>query len=145
MGDWSETASSPCPLNIFIDDGDRYFQYRVHMMSGNPDATPVLNDVTVTWTPLGVEGGSGPAEFELIPVTPNPCHSAPEIGFGLPSAESVVLQLFDISGRLVRTVGATGFEPGWHSIRLEAMDPGVYFVRMRAGDFEAAERFVVLE
>jgi hypothetical protein len=62
----------------------------------------------------------------------------------LPAASFVEVSVFDVSGRLVRSQGPTEYQPGWHSAQLEALSPGVYFIRMRAGEFEATQRFVML-
>lgn len=146
MGDWSDTMVSPGQLGSFVQDGDRYFQYRVRFSSSDVLLTPVLNDLTVSWEPmLGSEGGEAPAAFVLMPVSPNPVSGAVTIEFALPEPAQAAFSIFDLSGRLVRTTGASGFDPGWHSLQMGTLPPGVHFVRMEAGGFTAVERFVVLE
>ncbi|MDM7993083.1 MAG: hypothetical protein QUS11_07185 [Candidatus Fermentibacter sp.] len=43
-----------------------------------------------------------------------------------------------MSGRIVKAVIAAEFQPGWHSIQLGNLFTGIYFVRMRVWEFEAA-------
>jgi hypothetical protein len=113
---------------------------------GKPDIV-ISSSTAVYWIELDSEGtgvGSTPAVFELVPVTPNPCSSTPAIEFGMPAAGFVELSVFEVTGRLVLSAGPSEYQPGWHSVQLGELRPGVYFVRARTGEFEAAERFVVL-
>jgi len=144
MGTWSDTLWAPTSLHGLLADNSSYFQYRAILNTANPDATPSLQDVTITWDPLGTGEGGIPLSFELLPVTPNPCTGSPSVVYGLPAASFVEVSVFDVYGRLVRSQGPTEYQPGWHSAQLEALSPGVYFIRMRAGEFEATQRFVML-
>jgi len=54
MGVWSDTLTSPCSLAGILQDGRRYVQYRVILSTSDPDSTSILNDVTITWNPVGV-------------------------------------------------------------------------------------------
>jgi hypothetical protein len=145
MGPWSDTLYAPCSLHEILSDWEQYVQYKAILETSDPDITPSLQSVTITWNPLGLEGGSVPSGIELLPVRPNPSAGTAGIEFGLPDAAMVELELFDISGRLVRETVPTEYEPGWHTAQLDALGPGIYFVRMRAGEFEATRRFVVVE
>jgi hypothetical protein len=145
MGAWSDTLFAPSSLHGILADNASYFEYRAILETADPDTTPTLLDVSVTWDPLGVDGGSVPSGFELLPVRPNPCAGTAGIDFGLPVAATVELSLFDISGRLVQDIAAAEYQPGWHEIQLSELSPGVFFVRMTAGEFEATQRFVVVD
>lgn len=48
MGAWSSTLTSPGSLSGILDDGDRYFQYRVTLSTTDTDSTPTLHDVNVS-------------------------------------------------------------------------------------------------
>jgi hypothetical protein len=144
MGPWSDTLFTSCSLHGILPDWEQYFQYRAILMTSDNDITPSLQGVSVTWNPLGIDG-SVPFHFELLPVRPNPCAGTPGIEFGMPVEAMVGISLFDISGRLVHEITPAEYEPGWHEIQLEVLRPGIYFIRMRAGEFAASRRFVVLE
>lgn len=145
MGAWSDTLSGPTSLSGILDTGDRYVQYRAILLSTNPAHTPGLNDITITYDPLGAPGGPGaPRSWELMPVSPNPCSSQPVIGFAVPEAGRVELSVFDLSGRLACFWGGD-FEPGFHYVQTGILRPGIYFCRMTADGFEASERFAVIE
>ncbi len=145
MGVWSDTLSGPTSLGEILETGDRYVQYRAILLSSNPLHTPGLNDITITYDPLGSPGAPGaPCSWELLPVSPNPCAAVPVLGFAVPEAGHVELSVFDVSGRLAGTWEGD-FEPGFHFVQTRRLSPGIYFCRMTADGFEDSERFAVVE
>jgi hypothetical protein len=144
MGAWSDTLSIPCLLQGILTDGDQYVQYRVILETSDPDSTPILFDLTLTWDPMGIEGGEEPAVLALLPFSPNPS-SLPAVMFSLPEPASVDLAIFDLSGRLVSENHGEEYSPGYHDVLLDDLSPGIYFCRIISGDFKATQRFVVIE
>jgi hypothetical protein len=144
MGAWSDTLSIPCLLEGILEDGDQYVQYRVILETSDPDTTPVLFDVMLTWDPMGIEGGEDSEILSLLPFAPNP-GSAPAVRFGLPGPASVELSIFDLSGRLISEIHGDEYSPGYHDVLLDDLSPGIYFCRMISGDYKATQRFVVIE
>jgi hypothetical protein len=144
MGDWSDTIVSPCSLHGILSDNASYIQYRAILTTADPDTTPSLLDVTVTWDPLGT-GGPEPSVTCLLPVTPNPSGPSPSIGFNLCETGTATLYVYDLSGRLVREFGPAEYPAGAQTIQLQPLSPGIFFVRMQAGEFTATQRFVVVE
>lgn len=72
---------------------------------------------------------------------PNPSRAAAGVRYGLPRAANVNLGVFDLSGRLVRTLVQARTAPGWHELRWDGNDAagrraaaGVYFLRLNATD-----------
>jgi hypothetical protein len=49
MGDWSLNITSPGPLDTYLTDGDRYFQYKAVLGTIDGTVTPVLEDITMDW------------------------------------------------------------------------------------------------
>jgi len=145
LGAWSDTLTSPCSLSGILSDGDRYVQYRALLETTAPDSvTPILNDVTISWDPMGIEGSGEPSVMTLLPFSPNPA-SAPAVRFGLSEPASVEISIFDLSGRLVSKVHKDEYPAGYHDILLGNLFPGIYFCRMISGYFTATQRFVVIE
>jgi len=72
---------------------------------------------------------------------PNPFNPATTIVFELPGPEEIAIDIFDVSGRLVRTLtSGTRCDAGRHEITWDGTDErgrgnasGVYFCRMKAG------------
>ena len=88
----------------------------------------------------------------LGPVSPNPFALGTTISFSLPSATSVKVDIYDVTGQLVRTLYDDHASAGSHSIGWDGTDSsggqvarGVYFVRMSAGEFRASEKLVLLK
>jgi hypothetical protein len=94
-----------------------------------------------------------PTTFELYPPSPNPFNPATTITFGLPVASWVKVEVFDIAGRLVGLSGSgttptTGYFPaGVHEMTFDGSDltSGIYLLRLRAGDFNAVEKMVLIK
>ncbi len=90
-----------------------------------------------------------PLSFSLDQHYPNPAPSgmAVTLRWAQPVSERVVIEVFDIQGRLVRTAVDETLEPGWHNREFEtsSMSSGLYFYRMRAGDFGAVQKLLLVK
>ena len=145
MGAWSDTLTSPCVLTGILTDGDKYVQYRAILNTFNPDTTPILKNITITWDPLGVEDDPQVTEYLLLGAEPNPSSESVSIGFAVPGNSLVELSIFDLAGRLVIAPPQGEYSPGIHKIQLGGLTPGIYFCRMRSGDFSAIQRFAIID
>ena len=145
MGSWSDTLFSPCSLEGILEDYDSYLQYRAILNTTDSTITPSLDDITFTWSPLGVEGDVKPEIFELLPVYPNPTTGLPVMQFTMPEPAAVSLTVFDLSGRLVFEKTEEEYNTGFHSVTLNDLSPGVYFCRVISDDQEDMQQFVVIE
>jgi flagellar hook assembly protein FlgD len=92
-----------------------------------------------------------PAAAGVIAAEPNPFRGAPSVRFALPAnGESFALSVYDVTGRLVRTVDRGTAAAGEHVRTWDGRDgggnavgAGVYLVRLTAGA-ESSTRKVVL-
>jgi hypothetical protein len=102
--------------------------------------------VTLSWNAVGFDEQSGPVPLgtALLAVTPCPVTEVPVIKFRLDENRYVVLSIYDICGRLI-DVASGEFPEGQTEMTLSALSPGIYFVRMQAGEFTAMQRFAVVE
>jgi hypothetical protein len=144
MGAWSDTLHTPTGLSGILEEGSSFFQYRVILHTTDPSVTPELEEVTVSWNPVGIEGGESDPQA-LLPVSPNPSSGSLLLRFTLTRSESVSLSVFDLAGRLVKETWEDEFPAGVHAIPLEGLSPGVYFCRMTAGGCTEVQRFVVID
>ena len=144
MGAWSDILHAPCDLYSILDENDSYVQYKAILQTTDSSVTPVLEDVTISWDPLGIEGAE-PAPLNLLPFIPNPSYGSPVIRFSLPEQTIVDLKVFDISGRLVGEIPGEEYSAGYNDVQLEDLSSGIYFCRMVSGDFTATQRFVVVK
>jgi flagellar hook assembly protein FlgD len=93
-------------------------------------------------------GPPAPARLQLV-ATPNPFRTGAAIAFALPAAGDVDLAVFDLSGRLVRTLHDGRLDAGTHRIEWDGRDAGghaaaggIYFVRLKSAAGEAGTRVV---
>jgi Tol biopolymer transport system component len=106
----------------------------------------VTGNVNIQLTDIHEEGKGIPSRFELLQNYPNPFNPATTIEYGLPSAFRVELRLYDILGREVTTLVNEVQTAGYHSVRFDAsgLASGVYFYRLRAGEFTQTKRMVLM-
>ncbi|MGQ0723405.1 MAG: FG-GAP-like repeat-containing protein, partial [Candidatus Eiseniibacteriota bacterium] len=90
-------------------------------------------------------------ELALLPNAPNPFAGATTIQYMMPSARAAKLQVFDISGRLVRTLVDGSAAAGANVVRWDGRDAGgeilssgVYFFRLHDGDRTVTRKAVLL-
>jgi len=78
-----------------------------------------------------------PAEYHLISAFPNPFNSSATIQYSLNSDSRVLLQVYDLTGRLVKTLVQGDVSAGVHSVVWNASDVagGIYVCRMQAGAY----------
>lgn len=88
-----------------------------------------------------------PTEFSLAHNYPNPFNPSTTIGYTLPLPVHVELEIYDILGQEVATLVNEFQEPGFKSVKWDASSvaSGVYFYRLRAGDFTASRQFLLLK
>ena len=96
-------------------------------------------------------------ETRLLPNYPNPFNPETWIPYQLADAADVSMGIYDVGGRLVRTI-PIGFKPvGYYLTREraaywdgrneigESVSSGIYFIQFLSGDFAATRRIVVVK
>ena len=95
--------------------------------------------------------GGAAVSYELLQNFPNPFNPSTTIRFSLPSPETVRLSVFDIHGRLIRTlVEGQEFDKGTYQVPWDGRDngnarvaSGTYFSRMEAGEHRAVRKMIL--
>lgn len=98
-------------------------------------------------------GASGPpAVFALGEARPNPSPGRTTVAFQMPRESDLRIEMFDITGRRVRTLVRDRRPSGFHAALWDGRDDGggevasgVYFLRMQAGSFDQTRRLVVIK
>jgi len=93
-----------------------------------------------------------PAGYYLDRTYPNPFNPVATIEFGIAARDRVTIRIYDIAGRLVKTLCDRVMEPGIrHSLTWNGMNDGgkpiasgVYYCKMAAGSFAATRKLVLL-
>jgi len=105
------------------------------------------------WTLSGesVPGEPAGSRPPLLTVAPNPVTDATEIRLRLWEPGPVLVQLFDLHGRLVDRLGEFDMMPGEHRMapgwireQTRSLSPGVYWLRMTAGEAHADRKIVMV-
>jgi hypothetical protein len=105
-----------------------------------PNTVPYGASIGISGTTGIVPPESGAARTALLPNYPNPFHRATSVAFELAEAGHVSVEIYDVSGRLVRTLVDRDVAPGASSVRWDGRDEsgrsvasGTYFARMETG------------
>jgi expansin (peptidoglycan-binding protein) len=94
----------------------------------------------------GVIDGEVPIGFWLSQNYPNPWNPQTTIRYGLPTAETVTLTVYDAAGREVEVLVNEHQHSGEHEVVFRAgnVASGVYYYTLRAGAFTETRRLVLL-
>jgi len=88
-----------------------------------------------------------PENYFLFQNYPNPFNPKTRIIYQLPKSQFVSLKVFDILGKEVTTLVSENQSPGSYQVEFDgsSLSSGVYFYRIKAGEFYAVKKFVVLK
>lgn len=91
-------------------------------------------------------------DYALYPAYPNPFNPSTIIAFDLPETQHVTLEIFDISGRKIRTLVDQTVNAGRHQVSWDGHNEtgmlvasGVYVYRLQAGDFVQSHKLMLLK
>lgn len=88
-----------------------------------------------------------PAEFTLHQNYPNPFNPSTIIQYQLPKNAQVKLEVFDMTGRKVKTLVNAVQSAGNHQVQFEAqgLSSGVYIYKLNAGTFASVKKMLLLK
>jgi len=159
------TAAAQYAITRYTVDGGTVLQlvggsYSLSGTAGQPSAlTSTGGDYSVTggfWFggtgTVGVdESVTAPLSFRLQAVTPNPLIHEAVITFDLPESRSASLRIYDVMGRLTRTLAQGRIPAGRHRQVWDGIDDGgsrvgagIYFVRFDAEADHARQKVIVI-
>ena len=146
------------------------FEFMLNVPSDVPAGSHVILDVRTSWStspvvsneiiefpdPIGQPTGAGetPTPQQLaLENYPNPFNPSTTIRYALPKPARVTLTVFDVNGRLVRTLvrdaakPAGMFEAEWNGTDAAGLPvaSGVYFYRLKAGSETLTRKAVLLK
>ena len=105
------------------------------------------DSVMLSFTETGIRGRKNNADIHLsFSVISGISPTDHVLQYDLPEKAQVSLVLFDISGKLVKTLYSGMRESGCYTQTLQesALSAGMYYVRFQAGEFTSAKRYTVL-
>ncbi len=101
-----------------------------------------VEDLNLTFSSTGIF-----TDFALYQNKPNPWNSQTLIGFHLPSDAPATLTIYDLNGRVIKSVTGT-YKAGYNSITLSADDmpvSGVLYYRLESGQYTASKKMVLVQ
>ena len=152
-GTGGNIAADPnfCPL----EGAEYYLLDPSPCQETNSGGCGVIGARGVGCVPVGVGDGdvpgSGPAMFTVDPNFPNPFNPATSIRFSLPQAGRTTVRIYDLAGRLVKTLVDEDLAAETHVVQWRGRDEsgraapsGVYFYRVESGPFLHAGRMALI-
>jgi len=141
----------PSGVRLYLEDLDSGVRSEIHsgdritlvaqprnlelIATSQPDGLPVTESAT-----------------RLAYAYPNPFAARTGLAFTLARAGDIRVDLFDVSGRRVRTIERAGASAGEHVLIWDGRDDsgrgvpsGVYLARWRAGEFDGTRRLIKLD
>ncbi len=88
-----------------------------------------------------------PVAYWLEQNYPNPFNSSTTIRYGLPNKTGVQLSVFNTLGQQIAQLVNGDMEAGYHEVKFDGsgLASGVYFYRLRAGEFMEIKRLMLLK
>jgi len=131
-------------------------EYSAMASTAFADLLPVLavrDTVLVIESPTSIDPlSSVPQEYELTQNYPNPFNPETTIEFALPQGANVSLKIYDVTGKLVKTLvdeplSAGRFQATWDATNEygSAVSSGIYIYRLSSGSFQQIKRMVLLK
>ena len=88
-----------------------------------------------------------PKEFTLSPAYPNQFNPVTTLSFALSVTSNVILEVYDINGRLINELIKCNMDAGYHSVvwNADSYSSGVYFVKLHAGDYVKTQKLMLVK
>jgi parallel beta-helix repeat protein len=111
-------------------------------------------DYIPLWSPTGIQqtGNEVPPGYRLYNAYPNPFNPQTNIRFdvafkGDNSFQFVLLEVYDVSGKLVQTLVNSNLRPGSYEVKFdgENLSSGVYFYSLFGENFKETKKFILLK
>jgi photosystem II stability/assembly factor-like uncharacterized protein len=118
-----------------------------------PDSATIRDQWdNVCSSPRIITGGFGVSDNEgytsvvrLLSATPNPFRSRTAIRYQLGARSNVSLRIYDVTGRLVKTVVNEEKQRGTHVAGFDDVESGLYFLRLEAGNTVLIQKLIRLK
>ncbi|UCH11157.1 MAG: T9SS type A sorting domain-containing protein, partial [Fidelibacterota bacterium] len=130
-------------VDAVTNPGDYYYKIAAEDFNGNLGEFSLEVDAHIT----GIEDADLPTEYALAQNYPNPFNPSTTIKFQLKEAGHVNLVIYDHIGRDVLSLVDQPMSAGYHSVTVGAdrLASGIYFYRIRANEFAATKKMLLLK
>ena len=88
-----------------------------------------------------------PIEYALHPSHPNPFNQIANISYSLPVESKVLLEVFNINGRLIDTLVDEYKTAGYYQLSWEAFNisSGIYFIKVESGQNVSTQKLMLMK
>jgi len=88
-----------------------------------------------------------PNEFRLMQNYPNPFNNTTTIRYAVPEETDILLEIFDISGRLVERLTSQFHQPGFYDMKWSGRQAasGIYFIKLEADKTVLTQKMILLK
>ncbi len=119
-------------VNAFVRSGERVVI-----------SDPKINILKIS----GDNSATAPISYELFQNHPNPFNPNTSIRFSIPKEVQVNLSVYNILGEKVKELKNEFMQPGFYDVEFDAstVASGVYFYRIKAGDFVQTKKMILLK
>ena len=107
-----------------------------------------IDDIMFINPETSIEDEAPVTDYELAVANyPNPFNPATTISYELPEASDVILNVYDVSGKLVQTLVSEHKFAGAHSVQFDATElpSGVYEYRLTAADLVVSKKMLLVK
>jgi len=137
--------------SVDVDLGD--YEGSITITTNDPNSPIIVIPVSLHVVDGNVSVADGlPAAFALSRAYPNPFNPTTKIDFAVPINCKVNLSIFDLAGRLVRTLVAADLNAGHHSVIWNGKNDqgrqtasGTYYYRLEAGDYKSTQKMILVK
>ncbi len=151
--DYTSAADYPGATYIVVADGAGDVIIRIREDSSANSVRfngLVLNSAAAT--SVGGPVVDSPRRFDLMAAAPNPFRDRTSVGFAMPRAGLVRLDVYDVAGRRVRSLVDRSLEAGAHRAEWDgrfdsgaSAGAGIYFFRLDTGDYQETRKVVFIK
>ncbi len=134
---------------VFEYDQTFYYRLAARDYAGNQGLYTGWVEATVT---LALAEALIPEEFALHQNYPNPFNPLTQINYDLPEDAMVMIKVFDLMGRNIKSLVNSTQSAGYHSVRWDAtnhygepVSAGMYLFIIQAGDFRQSKKMLLLK
>jgi hypothetical protein len=148
-----EVESNALIVNYYEDhdlEYDTEYFYRVSFFAGDWSELSEVLSVTLEW--LDVDGDQLPTVYALHQNYPNPFNPVTNLSYDLPEDAMVNITVFDMMGRVVRTLVNGQQSAGYKSLQWNAtnnsgqpISAGLYIYTIQAGEFSQTKKMILLK
>lgn len=146
------SGTIPDGMQIAVDiNGDGVYQNLLDWQSitvQNGDILPIRLGVNV----VGIQELNIPVEYELAANYPNPFNPITFIDYAMPEKAHVEMTIYDMNGRIVKTLLDQEMTAGYHTVRWDGCNEngvkvgsGLYIYRLHSGNTVLSQKMLLMK